>query len=117
VSYGLSIGQVEQQLANNNVNAGGSFIEQGLQQVNVRAVGLYNDVHDIEQTVIKTQNGTALRVSDIATVTQGPKIRLGRNGRAVRRENGRILDIDDVVEGIVLLRKRRQLGFDPRCHP
>ena len=105
VSYGLSIGQVEQQLANNNVNAGGSFIEQGLQQVNVRAVGLYTDVHDIEQTVIKTQNGTALRVSDIATVTQGPKIRLGRNGRAVRRENGRILDIDDVVEGIVLLRK------------
>ena len=40
VAYGLSIGQVEQQLANNNVNAGGSFIEAGLQQVNVRAVGL-----------------------------------------------------------------------------
>src|ERR1019366_7118929 len=105
VSYGLNIGQVEQQLASNNVNAGGSFIEQGLQQVNVRAVGLYTDVHDIEQTVIKAQNGTALRVSDIAVVTQGPKIRLGRNGRAVRREDGRILDIDDVVEGIVLLRK------------
>ncbi len=40
IAYGLSIGQVEQQLANNNVNAGGSFIEAGLQQVNVRAVGL-----------------------------------------------------------------------------
>ena len=39
ISYGLSIGQVEQQLANNNVNAGGSFIEAGLQQINVRAVG------------------------------------------------------------------------------
>ena len=37
VAYGLSIGQVEQQLANNNVNAGGSFIEAGLQQINVRA--------------------------------------------------------------------------------
>jgi len=36
VSYGLSLGQIEQQLANNNVNAGGSFIETGLQQVNVR---------------------------------------------------------------------------------
>src|SRR5580693_211190 len=34
VSYGLSIGQVEQQLANNNTNAGGSFIEAGLQQIN-----------------------------------------------------------------------------------
>src|SRR6201993_1569508 len=40
VSYGLSLGQIEQQLANNNVNAGGSFIETGLQQVNVRSVGL-----------------------------------------------------------------------------
>ena len=105
ISYGLSIGQVEQQLSNNNVNAGGSFIEQGLQQVNVRAVGLVKTVHDIEETVIKAQNGTALRVKDIATVTQGPKIRLGRNGRAIHHENGRIVDNDDVVEGIVLLRK------------
>src|ERR1700676_3376955 len=105
VSYGLGIGQVEQQLANNNVNAGGSFIEAGLQQVNVRAVGLFSNVHDIEQTVVKTQNGTALRVSDIATVVQGPKIRLGRNGKAIHRADGRISDNDDVVEGIVLLRK------------
>src|SRR5262249_35845860 len=77
----------------------------GLQQVNVRALGLVANVHDIEQTVIKTQNGTALRVRDIATVSQGPKIRLGRNGKAVHRADGRIIDDDDVVEGIVLLRK------------
>jgi cobalt-zinc-cadmium resistance protein CzcA len=105
ISYGLSIGQVEQQLTNNNVNAGGSFIEQGLQQVNVRAIGLVKTVSDIEDTVIKAQNGTALRVKDIATVVQGPKIRLGRNGKAIHREDGRIVDSDDVVEGIVLLRK------------
>ncbi len=105
VSYGLNIAQVEQQLANNNVNAGGSFIESGLQQVNVRALGLVASVRDIEQTVVKTQNGTALRVGDIATVTQGPKIRLGRNGRAIHRADGHIVDNDDVVEGIVLLRK------------
>src|ERR1700736_6291719 len=55
VAHGLSIGQVEQQLTNNNVNAGGSFIEAGLQQVNVRAIGLVDSVSDIEQTVIKTQ--------------------------------------------------------------
>src|ERR1700724_864867 len=50
VSYALSLGQVEQQLANNNVNAGGSFVEAGLQQVNVRAVGLFNHVRDIART-------------------------------------------------------------------
>jgi cobalt-zinc-cadmium resistance protein CzcA len=105
ISYGLSIGQVEQQLTNNNVNAGGSFIEQGLQQVNVRAIGLVKTVRDIEETVLKAQNGMALRVKDIATVTQGPKIRLGRNGKAIHRADGHILDNDDVVEGIVLLRK------------
>jgi cobalt-zinc-cadmium resistance protein CzcA len=108
VSYGLNIGQVEQQLAGNNVNAGGSFIEAGLQQINVRALGLVANVRDIEQTVIKTQNGTPLRVSDIATVTQGPKTRLGRNGKAIHRADGRIIDNDDVVEGIVLLRKGAQ---------
>jgi heavy metal efflux system protein len=70
IAYGLSIAQVEQQIANNNVNAGGNFIEQGEQQINVREVGLFTSVHDIEETVLKTQNGTALRVKDIATVAR-----------------------------------------------
>ena len=105
VSYGLSIGQVEQQLAGNNINAGGSFIESGSQQINVRAVGLFTSVQDIEETLLKAQNGTALRVKDLATVTQGPKIRLGKIGKAIRRHDGTIVDDDDVVEGIVLLQK------------
>jgi len=105
VSYGLTIGQVEQQLAANNVNAGGSFIEEGLQQINVRALGLVTTVHDIEQTALKAQNGTPLRVSDIATVTQGPKIRLGQIGKTIHRADGHLIDNDDAVEGIVLLRK------------
>src|SRR5579885_3504520 len=105
VAYGLSIGQVEQQLANNNVNAGGNFIEEGAQQINVRGVGLVGDVHDIENTVIVAKNGTPLRVKDIATVEQGPKIRLGQFARATHLPDGRIIDNDDVVSGIVLLRK------------
>jgi cobalt-zinc-cadmium resistance protein CzcA len=105
VSYGLSIGQVEQQLTNNNVNAGGSFIEAGMQQVNVRVVGLVRTVHDIEDTVIITKNGTPVRVKDIAVVSQGPKIRLGQFGRAIHRADGKIIDNDDVPSGIVLMRK------------
>ena len=105
ISYGLGMSQVEQQLAANNVNAGGSFVEAGLQQINVRAVGQFKTVRDIEQTVIKSQNGTAIRVSDIATVTQGPKIRLGQIGKAIHYANGKVVDNGDVVEGIVLLRK------------
>ncbi len=116
VAYGLSLAQVEQQLTNNNINAGGSFIQEGLQQINVRSVGLVDRAQDIERTVITTKNGTPLRVKDIAVVSQGPKIRLGQFARAcsacpygpngaIQRENGKIVDNDDVVSGIVLLRK------------
>jgi heavy metal efflux system protein len=105
ISYGLSLSQVEQQLTNNNVNAGGSFIESGLQQVNLREVGLVRNVEDIEKTVIVAKNGTPLHIRDIATVEQGPKIRLGQFARAIHREDGKIVDNDDVVSGIVLLRK------------
>src|SRR5580693_3867367 len=116
VAYGLSLAQVEQQLTNNNVNAGGSFIQEGLQQINVRSVGMVDRVQDIERTVIVTKSGTPLRVKDIAVVSQGPKIRLGQFARAcsacpygpngaIHREDGKIVDNDDVVSGIVLLRK------------
>ncbi|MGA2736467.1 MAG: CusA/CzcA family heavy metal efflux RND transporter [Bryobacteraceae bacterium] len=105
VEYALSIGDVEQQLTNNNVNAGGSFIQQGLQQINVRSIGLFDNVQDIGKTVVKTQQGTPIHIRDIATVMQGPKIRLGRIGKALHRKDGKIVEDDDVVEGIVLLRK------------
>jgi heavy metal efflux system protein len=105
VSFGLSIEQVEQQLANNNINAGGSFVETGLQQMNVRTLGLFQDVRDIQQTVLKTQSGTAIRVGDIADVAQGPKIRLGHMARANHMQDGTIIDEPDVIQGVVLMRK------------
>jgi heavy metal efflux system protein len=110
VAYGLSIGQVEQQLASNNINAGGSFVESGLQQMNVRALGLFGNVNDIEETVLKTQKGTALRVKDIAQVAQGPKIRLGHMARANRMEDGRIIDEPDVIQGVVMMRRGADAG-------
>jgi cobalt-zinc-cadmium resistance protein CzcA len=105
ISYGLSLAQVEQQLSNSNANAGGSFIEQGSQAVNVRSVGLIRTVKDIEKTVLKTQNGTGLRVKDIGVVTQGPKISLGQIGKAIHRDDGSVFDDNNVVEGIVFMRK------------
>src|SRR5580692_4560288 len=105
VSYGLSISQVEQQVANNNTNGGGSFIEQGAQQINVQSAGLYTNVQDIEDTEVKSQNGAPISIKDIATVAQGPKIRLGQIGRATHEPDGRIVDNPDTVEGIVLLQK------------
>ena len=105
IAYGLNLAQVEQQLTNSNANGGGSFIEQGSQQINVRAVGLVRTVEDIEKTVLKSQNGTPVCIKDIAQVAQGPKIRLGQIGKAIHRADGVVLDDNDVVEGIVFLRK------------
>ena len=105
VSYGLSLAQVEQQLTNTNANGGGSFIEDGSQQINVREVGLVRHVSDIANTLLKTQKGTAIRIKDIAVVTQGPKIRLGEIGKAIHRSDGVVVDDNDVVEGIVFMRK------------
>ena len=110
VSYGLSIGQVEQQLANNNINAGGNFVETGSQQMNVRTLGLFSHVQDIEQTVLTTKSGTPLRVKDIADVSQGAKVRLGHEGRAIRRDDGKIVDNDDVIFAQVMMRKGADSG-------
>jgi cobalt-zinc-cadmium resistance protein CzcA len=105
VSYGLSIAQVEQAVAANNVNAGASFIEKGQQAYNVRVVGLMENTDDIGMTVLKVQNGTPVHLHDVAVVAQGARIRLGRLGKAIRRDDGRVVDDNDVIEGIVQMRK------------
>jgi cobalt-zinc-cadmium resistance protein CzcA len=105
VAYGIAMAQVEQALTANNVNGGGSFIEKGQQAYNIRAVGLMQTTDDIGATVLKVQNGTPIRVRDIAVVTEGPKIRLGKLGKAIRHADGTVIDNDDVVEGIVQMRK------------
>ena len=105
VDYGLNLAQVEQQLTNSNANAGGSFIQSGMQQINVREVGLIRNVRDIENTVIVTKNGTPIHVKDVAQVAQGPKIRLGQFALAIRREDGRMVDNPDVVSAWVPMRK------------
>jgi cobalt-zinc-cadmium resistance protein CzcA len=104
IEFGLNIAQVEQAISNNNTNAGGSFIEHGSQAFNVRAVGLVKGAADIGDTFLKTQNGTPIRVRDVATVGQGPRIRLGQLGKAIHVGN-KVIDDPDVVSGIILLRK------------
>ena len=105
VSYGLTIAQVQQALQNNNTNAGGSFIQEGSQQINVREVGLFRTVDNIAQTVVKNANGTPILISNLGNVVQGPRIRLGQISRAIHRKDGVVLDDPDTIEGIVLLRK------------
>ena len=73
VAYGLSLSQVEQALANNNINAGGGFIERGQQAFNVRAVGLMQNTDDIGATLVKVVNGTPVHVRDLGMSCRLPK--------------------------------------------
>jgi heavy metal efflux system protein len=90
VSYGLSLAQVEQALAANNINAGGGFIERGEQALNVRAVGLMETTDDIAATVVKVQNGTPVRVRDLGQSCAGAESPAGTTGQdhSQRRWNG-----------------------------
>ncbi len=105
VAYGLNIAAVKTALAANNTDAGGSFIEQGAQQINVLELGLYKTTADIAKVPLKAQKGTALTIADVATVIQGPKIRLGQIGKTYRIKDGRLADNPDTVEGVLLLHK------------
>jgi cobalt-zinc-cadmium resistance protein CzcA len=96
---------VEQALAANNANGGGSYIEKGQQAFNVRALGLMQTTEDIGQTVVAVKNGIPVRIRDVGVVVEGAKIKLGQIGKSIRRPDGSLLDNDDAVEGIVQSRK------------
>lgn len=105
IEYGLTIGQVEHALKANNYNAGGGFIQHGEQMFDVRVIGMMHNTADIGETVLKEVNGTPVRVRDVGKVVEGHLVRLGQIGETVREANGTIVDNNDVVEGIVLLKK------------
>jgi heavy metal efflux system protein len=95
-SFGVSLRQVFDALSSGNRNAGGSYIEHGPEMYIVRGLGLVRDERDVGSITVLVKNGTPVRIRDLATVQAGPRVRLGFVGKD---------DADDVVQGIVLLRK------------
>jgi cobalt-zinc-cadmium resistance protein CzcA len=95
-SYGVTLQQVFTALGRGNANAGGNYIEQGEQQYLIRGIGLLQSAADIGAVVVAEHQGTPLQIRDFAQVTVGSVPRQGIVGRD---------DDDDIVEGIVLMRK------------
>jgi cobalt-zinc-cadmium resistance protein CzcA len=100
-SYNLSLAQVLNALSNGNRNGGGSYIEHGPEMYIVRGLGLVNNTDDIGAIAVDTRNGTPIRISDLGRVVVGNQLRLGRVGKLIPGQP----DQDDVVQGIVILRK------------
>ncbi len=103
----LPLKTVVDALAVSNKNAGGAYIERGTQMFIVRGLGLIGTLDDIRATVLAVRNGTPIKVSDVAIVQSGFQTRLGRVGLNKPIEGVTVdkTDRDDVVQGIVLLRK------------
>jgi cobalt-zinc-cadmium resistance protein CzcA len=94
--YAVTLPQVLQALGNSNVNVGGQTVDVGPQSAVVRGVGLIHSVEDIGHTMVALNHGVAVRVDDVAKIQIGHQPRLGIAGLG---------DNDDIVQGIVLMRR------------
>jgi cobalt-zinc-cadmium resistance protein CzcA len=96
LQYRLTLQQVVQALNNANLNVGGNTLEIGTQAAVVRGVGLIRSMDDIRNTMLTQANGIPVLVRDVAEVKVMYQPRLGIAGHD---------EEDDVVEGIVLMRR------------
>ncbi|SDY32912.1 efflux RND transporter permease subunit [Nitrosomonas halophila] len=75
--YNLTLGQVEQAIANNNANASGGILPANAEQFLVRGVGLIRTLQDIGNIVLAEENGVPIFVRDVAEVKLGTEVRAG----------------------------------------
>lgn len=95
-NYGISSLELFDAIANSNINVGGDIITKSSQAYVVRGIGLINDMDEIKNIVVKNINGTPILVKHLAEVHESCLPRLGQVGR---------MNENDVVEGIVIMRK------------
>jgi heavy metal efflux system protein len=98
---GVQLPQVEAAIAAANVNVGGQRLQLGEQSLDIRALGLINEVRDIDDIVVASRGGTPIRVRDVGQASIGSAVRLGIVGKD---------DDDDVVQGTVLMRYGGRTG-------
>jgi cobalt-zinc-cadmium resistance protein CzcA len=96
IAYGLTLPQVLQTLSNSNINVGGNTVNLGAQSAVVRGVGLIRSIDQLNNTMLTQSNGNPVLVRDIANVIVGYQPRLGIAGKGAE---------DDIVQGIVLMRR------------
>jgi cobalt-zinc-cadmium resistance protein CzcA len=94
--YDLTPLELYDAVSKSNLNVGGDVIEKNAQAYVVRGIGLLDSKRDIENTIVDIFNGNPLLVKDVAEVHESSAPRVGQAG---------LNELDDVVEGIVVMRK------------
>ena len=100
-SYGITSLELFDAISKSNINVGGDVITKNAQAYAVRGIGLINDTGEIGNIVVKNIDGTPILVKNLADVHESHLPRLGQVGRGLE---------DDVVEGIVVMRKGENPG-------
>lgn len=101
INYGITALELYNAIANSNINVGGDVITKSSQAYVVRGIGLINDLEELRNIVVKNINGTPVLVRHLADVHESSLPRLGQVGR---------MDENDVVQGIVVMRKGENPG-------
>lgn len=94
--YDITPLEVYQAVTRSNINVGGDVIERNGQAYVVRGIGLLTSAADIENLLIEDLNGNPVLVKNVAEVAESNLPRVGQVG---------LNKNDDVVEGIVVMRK------------
>jgi heavy metal efflux system protein len=99
LQYNVTLPQVISAVTASNANAGGSYLTSGSQSVNVRGLGLLQNLQEMKNVLVAERNGVPVYLGDIADVREGAQPRLGLVG---------VNHDDDAIQGIVLLQRGEQ---------
>ncbi|UZH54159.1 CusA/CzcA family heavy metal efflux RND transporter [Salinimicrobium tongyeongense] len=92
----ISISQIYEALARNNVNTGGAYIEKNKMSNFIRGEGLIESLDDIRKIVVANRNGTPITIADVAEkVHAGSQVRYGAFTQ----------DGEEAVGGIIMMLK------------
>ena len=94
--YKVTLQQLFGSLQRANANAGGGYVEQGHQQFLIRGIGLLRSAEDVLNVMVAERNGVPVLIKDVASLSVGSVPRQGVIGQD---------DEDDIVTGVVLMRK------------
>ncbi len=94
LKYGLGANEVYDAIKNNNQNVGGGFLDRHAEQFLIRGIGLIRTVGDIGNIVLKSANGVAVTIGDVAEVRADHAVRQGAAVKDGKKE---------CVGGVVML--------------
>jgi len=103
--YNLTLQNIIDAVQANNVNTGGNIIRRGEQGFVVRGIGAIRKREDIENIVLKSDNGVPVYIKDVATIEEQPSPPTGILGYAIRTNDSTKVDVSSSIQGLIAMRR------------